>query len=294
MAVHKRGYRAYTGARTPAWSRFLVVARYAALEVFQSRVALAVFVISFIPPLGWASYVYLTSTPAALALIGLESTTFPPVDPAFFLRAVRTQGFLAFILAAWIGPGLIAPDLANGALPLYLSRPLSRAEYVLGKLTVLLGLLSSMTWVPLLVVYALKAGLAQGWLAENLRTGGAIFASCFLWIAVIGLLSVALSATVRRRLNASLLMCGLFFIGAPFGQVWWNVMGNHWGQLANLTYLILLIWRDLFGVLPDLVRRHGELVPHLPIASAWCALLAVCVVSLALLDRRLRAREIVR
>jgi hypothetical protein len=39
---------------------------------------------------------------------------------------------LALFLAAFIGPGLISPDLHNNALSLYLARPFSRAEYVLG------------------------------------------------------------------------------------------------------------------------------------------------------------------
>ena len=41
---------------------------------------------------------------------------------------------------AFIGPGQVSPDLANNALPLYLARPFSRVEYVLGKMSVLLVL----------------------------------------------------------------------------------------------------------------------------------------------------------
>ena len=55
---------------------------------------------------------------------------------------------LALFLAAFVGPGQVSPDLANNALSLYLARPFSRAEYVLGKMSVLVILLSLMTWVP--------------------------------------------------------------------------------------------------------------------------------------------------
>ena len=37
MAVHDRGFKAYSGTLTPEWSRFLVVPRYAYREVFKSR-----------------------------------------------------------------------------------------------------------------------------------------------------------------------------------------------------------------------------------------------------------------
>ena len=53
-----------------------------------------------------------------------------------------------FFLAAFVGPGLISPDLSHNGLPLYLARPFSRAEYVLGKMSVLVGLMSLMTWIP--------------------------------------------------------------------------------------------------------------------------------------------------
>ena len=69
---------------------------------------------------------------------------------------------LALFLAAFIGPGQVSPDLANNALSLYLARPFSRVEYVLGKMSVLLMLMSLMTWVPGLLLFALE-GYLEGW-----------------------------------------------------------------------------------------------------------------------------------
>src|SRR6266852_1287555 len=69
---------------------------------------------------------------------------------------VSVQGVFAFLLTAFTGPGLISPDLANGALPLYFCRPFSRAEYVIGKSSVLAILLSQITWVPGLVLFAVQ------------------------------------------------------------------------------------------------------------------------------------------
>ena len=56
-------------------------------------------------------------------------------------------------LTAFVGPGLVSPDLANSALPLYFCRPFSRAEYVLGKCAVSVQLLSLITWVPGLILF---------------------------------------------------------------------------------------------------------------------------------------------
>ena len=57
------------------------------------------------------------------------------------------QGACAVFLAALAGPGLVAPDLANNALPLYFSRPLTRWSYALARLTVIIGMVVITTLV---------------------------------------------------------------------------------------------------------------------------------------------------
>ena len=90
------------------------------------------------------------------------------VNGDFFLGFSRVQGGIAFFLTAFIGPSTIAPDLANGALPLYFCRPFSRAEYVLGKLCSLFYLLSFITWVPGLILFGIEANLSgPGWMWEH-------------------------------------------------------------------------------------------------------------------------------
>jgi hypothetical protein len=52
------------------------------------------------------------------------------------------------ILALLIGPQQVSRDLTNNALPLYLCRPFNRTEYVVGKMSIVIILLSTITWVP--------------------------------------------------------------------------------------------------------------------------------------------------
>ena len=89
----------------------------------------------------------------------------------------------AFFLTLLIGPPLVSRDLTNNALPLYLCRPFSRAEYVVGKMAVLLILLSLITWVPGLLLFLFQAYLeGGGWIAANLWIAGAIFVGSLVWI----------------------------------------------------------------------------------------------------------------
>ncbi len=76
------------------------------------------------------------------------------------------------------------------------------------------------------------------------------------------------------------------------------MLRTYWGYLLNLSYLIKTVWEDLFDM-PAVakVSRHGS-VPwqemDIPVGVAWVALLLLCFGCLLLLNRRLRAKEVVR
>ncbi len=296
MAVHRRAYRPYDGPLTPERRRFLVLPRYAFLELFESRVLLSFFVFCFVPFLAELAIVYVVNSGPARALLGIGREP-DPIRGDFFLIALWIQGVLAFMVTAWVAPVLVSPDLVNGALPLYLSRPFSRTEYVAGKATVLVALLSAITWVPVLMVFTVQAGLAgRQWLWENLRVSWATLLGAGIWIAVLTLLGLALSACIRWRLVASAALLATFFVGTAFGEMWRAVLRNPWGRLANLYHLVGIIWRDLFGLAPNSVAReslNGPPSSDPPTWAAWTALVFTCALSMWLLNRRLRAREVV-
>lgn len=293
MAVYKRSYRPYDGPLTPERWRFLVVPRYALAELFESRVLLTFVVLCLVPFLVEAAGVYVANSQAARALLRISGSP-DPMRAEFFAGVLTVQGVLAFLLTAWVAPVLVSPDLVNGALPLYLSRPLSRAQYVLGKASALAALLSLVTWLPVLTLYAIQSSLAPGFFAANLRVAGAAFAGSWVWIAVLTLLGLALSAWIRLRLVASGSLVAIFFVGFAIGEVWREVLQNSWGRLGNLPYLIFVVWLDLFGITQG-PRGDGPMrfFAELPLWAAWGALACVCAVSLWMLDRRLRAREVV-
>ena len=113
------------------------------------------------------------------------------------------QAGFAVFLAALAGPGLIAPDLANNALPLYFSRPLTRWSYALARLTVLVGMLSVVTWIPGLLLFGLQVGLAGGWwFRANWTLGAGMVAGFLLWLLVLSLVAMASSAYVKWRVVA--------------------------------------------------------------------------------------------
>ncbi len=296
MAVYKHRYRRYDGERTAHWQRLLVVPRYAYRKVFDSRFFTLFFFVCFLVPLGAALLIYLRHNLSALTLLRIPEDALFAVDATFFEYLLRIQASFAFLLTIFVGPGLVSPDLTNNALPLYLSRPFSKTDYVLGKMSVLLILQSCVTWIPLILLFLFQGNLAgTQWVSENPRILVACLVGSWVWILVLSLLAMAISAWVRWKAIAGALLFGIFMVGAGFGEVVKQIFVTRWGDLFNLQRLVKVIWDWLFsGGQAQATYVRGVEVGQLPIWSAWLALAVFCGLCLLLLARKIRAYEVVR
>ena len=285
MAVYRRTYAAYSGALTPEWSRFLVLFRYSRRNLFRSRFMTGFFVACLFYPLACLIMIYLANNLAFLERVG-GIGEFISIDKEFFFRFEIVQGVLAFLMTAFAGPGLISPDLANSALPLYFCRPFSRFEYVLGKAAALGILLSEITWLPGIVLFAVQASLAgPRWTWDHLWIAASLIISSVIWIAVLSLLAMALSAWVKWRIVAGALLLALLFFGAGFAQAINAVMRTEAGHFFNIAYLMQTIWTAMFRI---------DAEPPFPVSVSCGVLLLYCALCLALLLKKVRAYEVVR
>src|SRR4051794_21030177 len=286
MAVYKRTYRGYSGEITPSWSRFLMLYRFSRRTLFRSKVQTAFFALCFFFPLLCLLGVYANSHLSAFAFLGQRTGPFLDINGKFFSVYLTVQASFAFVLTAFIGPGLVSPDLANGALTLYLCRPLSRTEYVLGKMSVLLITLSWITWLPGLVLFFVQASLSGWqWMWDNAWIAGAIVLGSFVWILVLSLAALALSAWVKWRIVAGALLLGMFFLGAGFARAINAVLRTQYGYLIDLSQLVSIVWHDLFREASD---------PPFSVVEASIALLVFTAFCLYLLMRKVKANEVVR
>lgn len=304
MAVYEHSYRPFEGKLTPEWSRFLIIPRHAYRSVFQSKLFTAFFVACMIYPLIAAILIYLHHNTQALGILQLRINELLPIDASFFHTFLLVQGQFAFYLNLLVGPPLISRDVANNALPLYLCRPFSRAEYVVGKMSVLMILLSFITWIPGLLLFVFQAYLeGAGWFASNLRIAAAIFVGSWIWIILLALLSLSISAWVKWRLAASAALFGLFIIPSIFGEMINQLFLTRIGRLFSLSSLSNAVWAGLFGTFTRndgavRVRVNGRItninMVEPPLWSSWLVLALICAGCLFLLYRKVRAYEVVR
>jgi ABC-2 type transport system permease protein len=309
MAVYEHRYRAYEGELHSAWSRFLVIPRYALREVFKSKLFTTLFILCFLYPLIAAILVYLRHNANAVSLLQINISELLPIDNTFFNTFVSVQGSFAFILTVIVAPPLISRDLANNALPLYLCRPLSRVEYVLGKMAVVGFLLSLITWVPGLLIFFFQASLAGvGWLWSNLWMVWSIFIGSMVWIILLSLLALAVSSIVKWRVVASGALLGMFFVPSAFAEIVNSLFLTKSAHLISLWATINSIWLGLFGLF---VRQTGSIrgtvsnpiyerqffdiaLLEPPLWASWLVVAVICAVCVWLLARRVRAYEVIK
>lgn len=291
MPVYDRRYRPWNGDRAGARPAVATIARHALRRVVSSRLALVLFALACVPSLLFAGFIYAVNNLEMLASMGIRVGN-ETVDAATFFIFLVVQSGVGFLLASLVGPSLIAPDLAHGAMPLYLSRPLGRVEYAAGKLLVLAGMLSLITWIPGLLLVGLQGALAPGWLAEHARVAFAVVIGSWIWITLVSLVALAISAWVRWRPLATAMLFIVFLVGEAFGRAVNAILDTRWGQLVILDDLVETIWLALFGPL----SRIGQVVAAepLPTGVAVGAVAGASALAGWLLLARVRAVEVTR
>jgi ABC-type transport system involved in multi-copper enzyme maturation permease subunit len=290
MSVYKNTYRAYTGPVTPLWTRIYVLARYGFAEAWSSKITVALFTLSLLPFAVFLIGIYLANNPIAQMVILKNASRGLNVDATFFLNVLEIQSWIALAITAWVAPRLISFDLADNALPILLSHPISRVGYVFGKFMAMFTSLSMVTWVPCLLLFVYQCYSAtQPWAAAHFSIAIGVFIGAVIWIAFLSILGLALSSWVKWRVVATGAIFAAIFVPAGVGAIVSAVLRTQWGFLLNLPVTMSILWQRLLGA-PEFMRS----VTSLPTSAIVTVLILACLLCVAMLNARIRAREVVR
>jgi ABC-2 type transport system permease protein len=302
MAVLERSYKQFQGTLTPEWSRFLIIPRHAFRDVFRSKLFTGLFAVSFVWPLVCAILIYLHYNADALAIWHISVRNLLPIDGVFFLKLVMApQAYVAFFLAMLVGPQQVSRDLTNNGLPLYLCRPFTRTEYVVGKMSIIIILVSTITWVPGLILFLLQSYLeGWSWFVDNIWIASAIFIGSLVLILLLALVSQTISAWVRWRVASRAALLGVFFIPTAFAAIVNEIFQTHWAHIFDLQSLIANVWAGLFGTFVGRtpIESNGRVLQEVmsdpPLWASWFMLFLICALCLWLLSRKVKAYEVVK
>lgn len=280
MPIHDQSYRRYGGLRENARSAWTVIAVSGIRQFLSKRPMLGLLFAAWVPFMVRSVAFYVSENFAqAEALLG------PSKD--VFRAFLEQQNFFVFLLAVYVGSGLIAQDRKANALQIYLSKPLTRLDYVAGKATILATFLLFVTWVPallLLIVQILLSG-SFAFARANLTLFPSITLFAFIEVLVVCCAVLALSSLTTSTRYVAVMFAGvMFFTDAVFGT------------LRMITGTTAVSWISFTGSLAqvgDFVFRLPTLRYETPVAVSFLVLAALVAVSISVLERRVRGVEVV-
>src|SRR5260221_3650946 len=150
MPIHDQGYRRYGGLKARTGTGWIVITRAGIRNQFAKRAFLGLVLLSWLPFFVRAVQIY--------AAANLPQAQFLALTGETFRQFLDQQQIFVFFITVYVGAGLFANDRRAKALPIYLSKPLTRAEYIFRQLAILMFfLLPGNSGSPILVLIVPKS-----------------------------------------------------------------------------------------------------------------------------------------
>ena len=288
MPIHTQDYRHWEGALNPSnYTRWWIIAK-ADLKLLAQRKIIRLIVA--IPPVIYiivhAILIYISNqVPDALLWFEVDAEFFQK----FLFRNPSTgppSSFLIALIAIFGGSGLIATDLKNNVLSLYLSKPISWIDYLIGKFAVIGILIGCLTLVPGLLLFLEHALLTDStFLKENYWVPLSIIIYSVVITVSAGLLMLLFSSLTSNPRYATIGFCAVWF-GSP---VVYEIVK---AITRTSRIAIVSIWANYDILGSALFNASHDHVVHW--AWALLVILGLMVLCLFVLHRRIRAVEVVK
>jgi ABC-type transport system involved in multi-copper enzyme maturation permease subunit len=278
VPIHDQGYRRYGGERGQRRGWWVITSTTIRAQIRRRRV-IALLLVAWLPFLVRAVLLY--------AAANFQQASFLAATPQVFREFLGWQSIFVFFVTILIGAPLIADDRQTNALQIYLSKPLTRFEYVVGKLAVLAAFLTFVTWLPAMVLLFLQtmfSGSTQ-FLRDNLYLVPAITLFCLLQVLVSALTVLALSSLSKSRRFVSILYAAIILFSQAIQQALVRTTGSRTWALISPG--------ETLDVIGDRVFRVATTTATVPVGAAIAVIVALVVTSIVVLERRVRGVEVV-
>jgi ABC-2 type transport system permease protein len=320
MPIFDQGYQHWHGhLRSHRWA-WLAIAGQGIRTQFRNRWTKAILSMAMAPALSLAGFAILwglceqkAAMIQPLLKLFRELPDVFKTNPSEFRVPVWTfllffffqiQPFFSMLLVLVVGPALISQDLRFNAVPLYYSRPLTRADYFLGKLGVIAGYLGAVTVLPLTLAYVL--GIIFSADVTVIRDTFRLYLAGIVYSTVIivssGTLVLALSSLSRNSRYVGAMWVALWIISNSLSKVFTHTLKAEWSPIVSYTQDLQRLAERLFD-LPG-AAEHMAAILHRPEFPAlnqfihtypwyWSALVlaGLCGASLWVLTTRVRSLD---
>jgi ABC-2 type transport system permease protein len=278
MPIHDQGYRRYGGDKARGGTGWMVITRAGMRTFLAKRAFLGLLLFAWLPFFVRAVQIY--------AAANLPQAAFLAPTPETFRQFLDQQQIFVFFVTVYVGAGLIANDRRANALQIYLSKPLTRAEYVFGKLAILMTFLLLVTWLPAILLLIVQISFAGNFtfFRNNLFLFPAITVFSFVQVTMVATAMLALSSLSNSSRYVGVLYAAVIFFSQAI-----------YGVLYAVTRSSALSWISFSANLTQV----GDLIFRQPLKydTPWPVSLLMIVALIALsgvvLERRVRGVEVV-
>jgi ABC-type transport system involved in multi-copper enzyme maturation permease subunit len=287
--VREKGYYHWEGklaeSRFPWWP----ITRTGILLAFKRRGFRFLFAGNFLPAVVFLTFIYISENLENFKFMVRGSERLINITPGSFKYYLAHPAFLFLMIAMLVfaGSGLIADDLKHNSLQIYFSRPLSKRDYLLGKMAVIFFFILIVTLVPGVLVLIFKLVFSGSfrffldypWLILSI-TAYSLLLSLFL--AFYTLLLSALSKQSRYVMI-------LIFMTYLFSDILYGILY----VIFRSPYMSLFSIRANIGQVAAFVFAQKLPLP-VPVFWSFLVLAAVCGLSALVLHRKIRGVEVIR
>ena len=193
---------------------------------------------------------------------------------------------ILLLFSAIIAPELLTTDRRNGLINLYLVRPLSLNDYILGRWLAFFSITLIIVYLPQLLLFvglSLSAPDVWDYLQSNWLNIPRFLASGLIVAAFTTTLPLSVAAFTTRRAYAAAFVVGLFIVSSATGNALVEEIGGasaKWYALIDITSVPIFINDMIFNKtdsseLIDELKRLPNLVVY-----AWYLVLTVGPASL--------------
>jgi ABC-2 type transport system permease protein len=278
MPIHDQGYRRYAGQRAPYGRAWSVIAKTGIRTLLTRRAFVALLLLSW-------SWFFVRAVQFYMAA-NLPQAAFLAPTPETFRQFLEQQEIFVFFITVYAGAGLIANDRRANALQIYLSKPLTRLEYIFGKLTILMAFLLLVTWLPaivLLLVQILFSG-SFTFFINNLQLLPAITVFSTIQVVTVSSAMLALSSLSKSSRYVAILYAALIFFSQAMYGVLFAVTRDPRFAWISMPFNLGQVGDFIFGM---------RLRYDAPVPVSFLALVLLVGISGVVLERRVRGVEIV-
>ena len=168
---------------------------------------------------------------------------------------------LSLVCLTALVPRLVTRDRASHALTIYLARPLTSGDYLLGKFGIIVGLLLLLWTGPLLFAWFLSVLLAPDriFIVHSLAPLGRALAFNGIALLVLAAIAFGVSSVTRTARSATLLWIGLWIVFSMLSNM--PVMPA-WIRHASFSHDLEVV-RDAVFELDNALIEAGQSLPFL-------------------------------